>query len=55
MFSIHMPRKYTLKCFPSDAAKQLKLCPVTYAVKSSCSSRVNKLLELSEKNEVHFG
>ena len=38
MFSIHMLRKHTLKCFPSVTAKQLKQCPVMYAVKSSCSS-----------------
>lgn len=26
-----------------------------YVVKSSCSSRITKLFELSEKNEVHLG
>lgn len=38
MFSIHMPQKFTSKRFPSDSAKQCKLCLAEYAVKNSCSS-----------------
>lgn len=39
MFSIHMPQKFTSKRFPSDSAKQCKLCLAEYAVKNSCSSQ----------------
>lgn len=38
MFPMHIPWKFSLKCFPSDSAKQCKLWLAEYAVKNSHSS-----------------
>lgn len=53
MFSIRMPWKYNLIFFSFRYCKAIKNVPCT--VKSTSSSWVTKLLELSEKNEVHLG